>query len=154
MKISEEFLVWASIDDAWRFITDPYRVGSCIPGCEAVEVLSESSYRGRISVSVGPISAKFNLVVEVTEFDPPHRIVSVTRGEEGSRASIVSANNELRLTGTGDGMVKVEAVSDVSISGRLGKFGLPIMKKKASQIASQFAKAMQEQLQTAEAGTP
>ena len=95
---------------------------------------------------VGPISAKFNLVVDVTEFDPPYRIISTTRGEEGSRASILNSRNELRLTDLGDGSVKVEAEAEVSISGRLGRFGLPIMKKKASQIAGQFALAMQNQL--------
>jgi carbon monoxide dehydrogenase subunit G len=153
VKIKEDFLVRAPIEEAWSFITDPHRVGSCIPGCEAIEVLSDRSYRGRISISVGPISAKFNLVVDVKELDAPHRIVSVTHGEEGSRASIISSNNELRLTDVGDGAVKIETEADVSVSGRLGKFGLPIMKKKASQLAGQFALAMQEQLQTADAGS-
>lgn len=148
VKIREDFCIAASINEAWSFVTDPHRVGPCIPGCEAVEVLSDTSYRGRIAVAVGPISAKFNLVVDVIEFNPPHRVVSTTHGEEGSRASIVSTKNELRLTDLGDGTVRVEAEADVMVTGRLGKFGLPIMKKKASQIAGQFARAMQEQLRT------
>ena len=57
-----------------------------------------------VKIQVGPISARFSLIVEVTEETPPWRVISVTRGEEGTRASIVSAENvlELALARSGD----------------------------------------------------
>jgi hypothetical protein len=39
----------------------------------------------------------------------------------------------------------------VSIVGRLGKFGLGIMKKRAAQLAGEFAAAIQQRMQTADA---
>ena len=94
-----------------------------------------------VKIEVGPISARFNLMVEVTEETPPWRVLSVTRGEEGTRASSVSADNELRARLASDGgTTEVRYVSEVSVTGRLGKFGLGVMKKKAQSPGEEFAR--------------
>jgi carbon monoxide dehydrogenase subunit G len=66
---------------------------------------------------------------------------STTKGDEGGRASTLTAHNELRLSPGSDGGTEVYYASDVSIFGRLGKFGLGIMKKKAKETGDQFAAA-------------
>jgi carbon monoxide dehydrogenase subunit G len=147
MKIEERFVIAAPIETVWAFIRDPDRVAPCIPGCESVEAISASSYRSTIAVTLGPIKARFNVIVELTEEHPPHRLVCTTKGEEGSRASIMSARSELVLTAINDKQTEVGCSSDVSIVGRLGKFGLGIMKKRASQLTVEFATVMQEKVQ-------
>jgi carbon monoxide dehydrogenase subunit G len=146
MKIEERFVIAAPIESVWAFIRDPDRVAPCIPGCESVETISPSRYRSTIAVVLGPIKARFNVIVELTEEHPPHRMVCTTRGEEGSRASVMSAQSELVLTAINDKQTEVDCTSDVSIVGRLGRFGLGIMKKRASQLAVEFAAAMQEKV--------
>jgi carbon monoxide dehydrogenase subunit G len=146
MMIEERFVIAAPIETVWAFIRDPDRVAPCIPGCEKVEAVSPSSYRSTIAVALGPIKARFNVTVELTEEHPPHRLACTTKGEEGSRASVMSARSELVLTAINDKETEVGCKSDVSIVGRLGKFGLGIMKKRASQLAVEFAAAMQERV--------
>jgi carbon monoxide dehydrogenase subunit G len=148
MKIEDEFTVAAPIERTWEAIKDPRVVGPCLPGCEEIEELSPTTYRARVGVKVGPISARFVVEVEVIEETPPTRIVSVTRGEEGGKASNVRADNVVTLTPTADGATAVRYESEVTVTGRLAKFGFGVMKKKAQSLGAEFAKALSERLAT------
>ena len=147
MRIEERFVITAPIETVWAFILDPARIAPCIPGCESVQAISPSSYRSTIAIALGPIKARFNVIVELTEQLPPQRLVCMTKSEEGSRASTVSAQSEIVLTAINDKETAIGCTSEVSIVGRLGRFGLGIMKKRASQMAVEFARVMQERVQ-------
>ena len=151
MKIEERFTIPAPIERVWDFIRDPDRVAPCVPGCERVETISTTSYRSTIAVALGPIKARFVVVVEITDEKPPTRLTCVTKGEEGSRASVINATSEIALAETNEKETEVYCTSEVSIVGRLGKFGLGIMKKRASQLAGVFAGAVQQRMQVADA---
>jgi uncharacterized protein len=147
MKVEDSFTVEAPVATAWEAIIDPNVVGPCIPGCQAVEVLGPDRYRAEVAVALGPIKTTFNVVVEVSERKPPERVVSVTRGEEGSRASLLTANNLLELRALDENTTEISYSSDVSLTGRLGKFGLGIMKKRAKDTGAAFAEAFRAQLE-------
>jgi carbon monoxide dehydrogenase subunit G len=147
MRIEGSFTVAAPREHVFAEITNPVLMASCIPGCEAIEVIDPKTYRARILVEVGPIKARFNLVVELTAEQPPARVLSLTRGEEGGRASMLSANNELLLEATADGGTEVKYISNVTITGRLGKFGLGIMKKRSEALAAKFVQAFRGQVE-------
>jgi carbon monoxide dehydrogenase subunit G len=151
MKIEDSFVVAATLERVWACITDPEAIGPCIPGCDGIEITGPRNYTARVKVGLGPIRATFDLAVEVTEERPPSYVASVTRGEEGTRASVLSAHNELWLTSTGDGATEVRYSSEVSVVGRLGNFGLGVMKKKAKSLGDQFAEAFRARVEAAEA---
>ena len=141
MKIEGDFEVPAPRSVVWEKIRDPKIMGQCIPGCEAVEQVDDTSYRAQVTVKVGPIKARFKLLVEVTDEQPPHTIISRTSGDEGTRASVVQSDNVVRLEETDTGGTRVDYEADVSVTGRLGKFGLGIFRKKADQLAAQFVES-------------
>jgi carbon monoxide dehydrogenase subunit G len=151
MRVEGSFKVAAPRERVFAEITNPALMATCIPGCDSIEVIDPKTYRASIVVEVGPIKARFNLIVEVTAEDPPVRVLSVTRGEEGGRASMLSANNELLLEATPDGATDVRYASDVAVTGRLGKFGLGIMKKKSEALAARFVQAFRGHLEVAAA---
>ena len=146
MKIEDSFRVSASPGTVWAAITDPAIVGPCIPGCEEIQVIDDTRYKARVRIAVGPISASFVLEVEVTELVPPDRVSSVTRGEEGGRASTLKAESELQLRALADGGTEISYSSEVSLVGRLGRFGLGMVKKKAASLGQRFAEAFQSRL--------
>jgi carbon monoxide dehydrogenase subunit G len=139
MLIEGAFELGVPRDALYKHIVNPELMASCIPGCEAVEQIGPASYRARVTVGLGAIKAHFNLVVEITEETPPESVISVTRGEEGGKASIVTAHNKLSLTDLGGGRTRLQYVSEVSITGRFGKFALGVMKKKAQSMGEEFA---------------
>jgi hypothetical protein len=142
--VEDSFTVQASQADVWKAITDPGIVAPCVPGCEDVEVLGPTEYRAKVKMKVGPIKAKFNLNITITGEDPPFEMTSVTKGEEGSKASVVQAENTLRLTHVDDQITTLYYRSEVSIVGRLGKFGFGFMKKKAKTLGDEFAVAFRK----------
>jgi carbon monoxide dehydrogenase subunit G len=147
MKIEDGFTVRAPRERVWAFITDPNQVGPCIPGCTGIEVVGPNAYKAGVRVAIGPIKAEFKLEVQVEEEVPPHFSRSVTRGEEGSRASMLTAKNLLELQEPEPGVTEVRYSSEISIVGRLGKFGLGVMKKKAEGLGADFVKALRERLE-------
>jgi carbon monoxide dehydrogenase subunit G len=151
MKIDERFLIEAPIDAVGAFIRNPQTVAPCIPGCEAVEPISDKLYRSTIGVALGPIRARFNVVVEITEELAPNRLVCLTKGEEGGKASMITATTEIKFEAQESGRREISSASEISIVGRLGNFGLGIMKKRAEQLASEFAAVVQQRMQTTDA---
>lgn len=147
MKIEESFTVPAPIETVWTVITDPQLVAPCIPGCQGVEVTGPTTYKSSIRVGIGPINATFVVVIELTEQRPPNFLSATTRGDEGGRLSSLSATSALRLEPTAEGGTSVAYSSEVSIVGRLGKFGLGIMKKKAKALGDEFANNLRKTIE-------
>ena len=151
MKLEGEFTVAAPAAEVWDAIRDPGLMAACIPGCEAAEPVSDTSYRAVVGVRLGPIAARFNLVVDIVEEIAPRLLRSRARGEEGSRASMLSSDNVMTLEERADGTTRVDWRADVSLTGRLGKYGLGIMRKKAEALSEEFVQAFSARLETREA---
>ena len=148
MRIEGDFDIAASRGVVYRHITDPGLMARCVPGCESIEQLSPTGYRAGVTVSVGGIKARFNLVVEVKREQPPGLVCSQTHGEEGSRASVPAADNKLTLVEIDPLTTRVSYASEVSVTGRLGKFALGVMKKKVGAMGREFADQRREFIQT------
>ena len=146
LKIESSFLVPAPRDRVWRFIQSAEEVGACVPGCESVDVVGDGKFKAQVRVKVGPIKALFNIDIERTDEEPMESASYSTRGEEGGRASRLSARSRLTLRAVENSETEVAYASEISIAGRLGRFGAGVMKKKADDLGGQFARAVRERI--------
>lgn len=147
MRIEGTFDIALPRAAVYCHLTDPGLMARCVPGCESIERISPTGYRACVTISVGGIKARFNLVVEVTREQPPDLVLSQTRGEEGSRASVLAADNELTLIEIDPLTTRVAYSSEVSVTGRLGRFALGVMKKKVEAMGREFADRLRECVQ-------
>ena len=141
MRIERSFEVDAPLTAVWADIRDPERMVTCVPGCQAVEQVDDTTYRASVALAVGPIRATFDLNVEIETETPPTYVRTMTTGDEGSRASMVRATSEMRLEEISAGTTRVSYASDVEISGRLGRYGAGMMTKIANRKAEEFETA-------------
>ena len=141
MKLDGTFTISAPPVTVWTAIRDPGLMAQCVPGCESAEKITDDSYRAVVSVKVGPVSARFNLVIDIEEEQAPDFVRSIAKGEEGSRASMLSSKNLLSLKALSDGVTEVSWSADVNVTGRLGKYGLGLMRKKAESLSAEFVQA-------------
>lgn len=151
MRVDGAFEIDIPREAMFRIITDPALMAVCVPGCESIERINPTTYRTVVKVAMGIIKARFNLVVEVTKETPPESVQSVTRGEEGGRASQLTATNEVSLLDLGAGRTRVQYVSELSVTGRFGKFALGIMRKKSQSMAREFVQNLQARIAAGEA---
>lgn len=142
MRIEKTFSVAAPAETVWSFVNDPDQVAACIPGCEDVELVDAKTYRATVKLSAGPIKTSFKLNIAIGEQQAPEFARYHTTGEEGGKASRLSANSTLQLTALDDDTCTVTYVSEITISGRLGKFGAGVMKKIADSEGAKFATAL------------
>lgn len=149
MKIEKDFSINAPREQVWNFITSPERVAPCIPGCEQVTQVAPSKYQARIKVAVGPIKTVFNVDIQAVEERPPEYAAYLTKGEEGSRASRIKAESSLRLQAVSPLQTKVQYISEISVVGRLGKFGVGMMHKIADSMGDQFVEALRDRIEGA-----
>jgi len=152
MKIEDSFIVAAPRDRVWASIVDPAVVAPCVPGCQGVEVVSPTLYRAQVRVQIGPIKANFTVEVTLLSQTAPEEIRSRTRGDERSLASSLSAENLLQLRAIGDAETEVYYASEVTVVGRIGKFGLGVMQKKANALGRDFAAAFKERVEAVGVG--
>ena len=139
MKIEQNFVLDVPIGPSWSYIRDPQFVASCLPGCENVETLSPISFLATIRVTLGPFNMRFVLEVDLVSEIVGQEVRFRCRGEEGGRASTVSSENILRLEPSADARTNVHYSADVLVVGRLGRFGLGVMRKKTISLGEEFA---------------
>jgi uncharacterized protein len=144
MFIDGRFSVAAPPERLLANLFDARLMAECLPGCESLEALSDDRYRAVVVVSLAGIKARFDLRVEIVE-RRADAIRTLTRGEEGGNASSLSATSEVRLD-SAPGGTQVAYSSEVSVTGRLGRFALGMMKKKAQAMGDEFAANLQRRL--------
>jgi uncharacterized protein len=138
MTLDGSFTIPVPRHEVWNSIRNPAVVAPCVPGCTGVEAISPTSYRAKVAVTLGPISTAFDIVVEITDEQPPEQVSIRARGAEGSRASLLNAVSVVKLAERDAALTEVSFTSEISITGRLGKFGLGMMRKKADQLRQEF----------------
>jgi carbon monoxide dehydrogenase subunit G len=147
MQIEERFVIDAPVERVWNFLLDTQSVAACVPGCEAVKSSGENSYTAKMKVKVGPISANFDVQIDITEMNPPTMLRSAIKGKDSKVASSLNASTVLDLADVGSGKTEMHYKTDVSVFGRLGTFGEGVMKKKAKEYGEMFACSLKGKLE-------
>ena len=94
------------------------------------------------------IKGPFHLTVTATEQRPPEYSAYLTEGEEGGKASRLKATSSLTIVPIGVNQCVVSYSSEITIAGRLGKFGAGVMRKIADKTSDKFVTALQAEIAT------
>jgi carbon monoxide dehydrogenase subunit G len=145
MLIEGQFPIAAPPEALMVHLFDAGLMASCLPGCEKLEALDADRYRAVVAISMAGIKARFDLQVQITKRDE-RNVWAVTRGDEGGHASNLQADSQVTLAPLLEG-TQVSYRSEVSVTGRLGRFALGMMKKKAQSMGDEFAVNLQRRLE-------
>ena len=145
MKLENEFVVPASVDDAWKVLLDVERVAPCLPGAE-VEKAEGDAYNGTMTVKIGPITAKYKGTIEIEEADDSaHRAVMKAkardaRGQGGAQATITSTME------SSDEGTRVKVETDMRVTGAAAQFGRGVMQDVSAQMMGRFADCLASEM--------
>ena len=123
----------------WDYFQDVSGVARCLPGAELTEKVSEDTYKGRITIKLGPLVANFDGAVTV-ESDPVEKSGRI-RGngvdkKGGSRGEILV---DYQLLEDGP-RTMVELDADLKLSGAAARFGRAVLLEEvARRLLRDFA---------------
>jgi carbon monoxide dehydrogenase subunit G len=136
MEMTGEFRIPAPRQRVWEALNDPEVLKQCIPGCQALEKVSDTEFNGRVVASVGPVRATFGGKVTLSDLDPPQ---SYTISGEGSGgvAGFAKGGAKVNLAEDGAATVLTYAVQ-AQVGGKLAQIGSRLIDGVARKMAGDF----------------
>jgi len=138
MEIEKTLTVAAAPQRVWALLLDPQVMGGCVPGMKSIDVVSDVEYVALMHVKIAFINAKFKLRTTIVEQREPTYLRAEGTGEDASVASSLKQQSEIFLTPTAEGGTELRIKVNVDVLGRLGTFGLSVMKTKADRMWEEF----------------
>jgi len=144
MEMTGEQLIPAPQSAVWDALNDPAVLKECVPGCEAIDKLSENEYRVLMVARVGPVSAKFKGKLSISEQKPPHSYAIAFDGQ-GGVAGFGKGNAKVGLATEGDATRLSYAVK-ATVGGKIAQIGSRLVDAAAKKIADSFFKSFNEKV--------
>jgi carbon monoxide dehydrogenase subunit G len=152
MLIKSDFDVPEPPDKVWRFFDDIPAVAACLPGAELTDDLGDGTYRGTVSIRMGPVRMRFAGTAEIKERDDAARRIVVDAAgadEKGRGQASMSVTADVVATARGS---KVEVVQDLQLSGAAAQYGRGMISDVTSVLMRDFATNMQTRIDAIEKG--
>lgn len=129
----------------WAFLMDVPAAARLVPGVGQLVASGPDTYRATLRVQVGPVRLALEGDVRITARDDEAGTAAVRldgadkRLGGGVRADVV-------LAVTGSSPTEVRVTSEVTILGRIGELGQPLVRRRADQVMSEFGANLQRAL--------
>ncbi len=159
LRFDNVFVVKAPADRVWDYLTDPYRVAPALPGAAVTEKVDDRTFKGTITVKVGPVSARYKGTAHFDSLDLQAHAMEMTGSAQdvGGRGG-ADLKMSSRLVEKVPGETEVTVVSEVNVTGILAQFGRGMIQDVSNQMFQKFTEAVRAALeppaQEAMAGLP
>ncbi|MEN2431164.1 SRPBCC family protein [Comamonas sp. F1-6] len=138
MEIEKTLTVSAPPQQVWDLLLNPQIMAGAVPGMKSIDVISPTEYVAEMHQKISFISAKFKLKTKIVEQKAPEYMRVEGTGEDASVASSLKQTSEVFLTPAANGGTDLRIKVNVDVLGRLGAFGLSVMKTKADRLWEEF----------------
>lgn len=142
MRMSGEQRIVAPRARVWAALNDPEVLRQCIPGCQSLTKEADDRLRATVEIKIGPIGAKFDGVVTLSDLNPPESYTITGQGQGGT-VGTAKGGAKVRLAEAGAETVLSYEV-DAEVGGRLAQLGGPIIDATAKQLAAKFFRQFAE----------
>ena len=140
MTFTQACVIPVERERLWDFLMDVPRVGRCVPGAEAIEAVDGSAYKGGLRVHIGPIRLSLEGTITMEERDQTAWRARM-RAEANDRRLGGGIRARLSLTlAPAERGTRVQIDTDLTVLGKIGEFGQPVIKKKADTLLAEFAR--------------
>jgi len=153
VEFDNEFEVPVPIDQAWDILMDIEGIAPCVPGAELTEVVDEKTYKGKISVKLGPVALTFNGQTTFEELDVANYSAKLkAQGTDAKGRGGAHANVAFHMEPSDNG-TKVIIATSLQLSGAVAQYGrgVGMVKDLSQQIIGQFAENLKKNVIDAEA---
>lgn len=156
MEFDNAFEVPVPVDEAWSILMDIERIAPCVPGAELTEVVDENTYKGKISVKLGPVALTFNGQTTFEEKDESNHSAKLkAQGTDAKGRGGAHANVDFNMEASDKGS-KVLIHTNLQLSGAVAQYGrgVGMVSDLAQQIIGQFADNLEKNVIAPQATAP
>jgi len=137
-------------DMIWKCMIDPSFMVKSVPGAELTEQLDERNFKGKITIKIGPVTAKFNGEAEFTKLEEAdYELTMEGKGLDTSGKGGANMTMNIKLSTLEEGGTEMQSSMSLSITGRLAQFGarmiVAVNNKMFDQWATIFTELLNEQ---------
>src|ERR1035437_6758993 len=154
MQLKNSFNVARPPAQAWSILLDIPKSVTCMPGVELTSVESDGSYKGKLSVKLGPVALKFNGAATLEDVDEAaHSAIIRAKGTDLQGRGGAGATARMRVVANGnDSTVLIE--TDLQLSGLVAQYGRAsgVISAMAGEMVSAFATNLRTRVLDSEAG--
>jgi len=144
MEILGSQIIPASQQAVWDGLNSPDVLKKCLPGCESVELVSPDVFKVVITAAIGPLKAKFNGTLNVTEANAPHSCILIFEGQGGAVGfGKGSSSVSLKPVDTG---TELTYSAQAHVGGKLAQIGSRLIDSVAKKMSDDFFKAFNKEL--------
>jgi carbon monoxide dehydrogenase subunit G len=136
MELNDEIRIAAPRNKVFEALNDVDVLKQSIPGCIDLEKQSETEMTATVSVKVGPVKAKFNGAVTLSDLNPPESYHISGEGKGGA-AGFASGGAKITLDEDGQDTVLRYEVS-AKVGGKLAQIGNRLIDSTAKKLAGEF----------------
>ncbi len=136
VDIDGEFRVPATRERVWEALNDPGVLKECIPGCESIERQSESEFVAVIRSRIGPVNARFDSRIELSNLNPPSSY-TISGAGKGGAAGFGRGSADVELKAEGEATVLCYR-AELQVGGKLAQIGSRLVAGATRKIASDF----------------
>jgi len=148
VSVTNKFRVQEPIERVWALLSDPRKVVNCVPGARLIDAVDDQTFKGTISVKVGPSVTEYKGQAHIERLDAEaHELEMVGKGQDVRGKGSASMKMTGRLIALPDGATEVSAVFEVTVVGLLAQLGGRMLQDVSSVMFKEFVKRFQEQLQ-------
>jgi uncharacterized protein len=132
-----KIIINASRSEVWTFLTDPYKVGQCMPGVESVEVEDDQrKFRAIANIGFGSVKARFVGEAEFIELEEPNWATLKAHGN--APGSAMDVKSLMVLSDGPDGTIELEWSADVTVLGTLASVASRLMGSVTKKLSTDF----------------
>ena len=142
MDLTGEYRIAASREQVWAALNDPKILKASIPGCSALEAVGGDSFAATVTAKVGPVKAKFQGQVTLSDMDPPNGYTIQGEGKGGA-AGFAKGGAKVTLVEDGDGTL-LQYEINANVGGKLAQIGSRLIDGTAKKLAGEFFTAFAE----------
>lgn len=131
-----EYVVQADRETVWQALNDADVLARCIDGCQAMRKLNDEHYQAKVKARIGPVSAAFDLDLQLHDVQAPesYRIVGQVKGGPagfGKGDAVVTLEEEGAAT-------RLRYTVKASVGGKLAQVGSRLLDGAARKMADDF----------------
>jgi len=137
MDMSGTERIEAPIGAVWQALNDPEILRQAIPGCESLDKTSDTDMTAKVVLKIGPIKAKFEGAVALSNLDPP-RSYTISGEGKGGMAGFAKGGAEVALEADGDAVTVLTYNVKAEVGGKIAQLGSRLIDSTAKKLAGEF----------------